>query len=457
MVKVSVIVPVYNGVAYIRECMDSILAQTLKEIEIIPVDAGSTDGTLETLKSYAQQDSRVKLISSDKKSMGYQTNLGIQAASGETIGFCEADDYLAPTMLQSLYIIINKYCLDFVKSDFDMFMDGHTRFFLNYSILGSKYSHLYHKVLCPAEYPELIGRDVNMWNGIYKREFLLDHHILLNETPKAAFQDVGFILQTIALGKRMMYVQEDANRYRRDNVNSSVYDQKSLLFVVWEFEYVYEMLKKRKIEDQRFLMAVWERFLGVFCGFYERLPEISDFTEEIHRAIEKFQQLLLKLYDELNRETQTFLSPDSLLNLRLLGENRESFHIYRKEWAKVRESQLKEFYDLVRKYEKAVIFGAGEHGTSCYAMLRSNGHDGVLCFCDNNPNLWEKERMGLKICSAEKVMEEDKGEFLYVIANAEHGREIYEQLRSLGVEESHICNAVSVIPHNAFEIKIKKE
>ena len=51
MVKVSVIVPVYNGVAYIRECMDSILAQTLKEIEIIPVDKGSTDGTLEPLKS----------------------------------------------------------------------------------------------------------------------------------------------------------------------------------------------------------------------------------------------------------------------------------------------------------------------------------------------------------------------------------------------------------------------
>lgn len=91
MIKVSVIVPVLNGISYINECMDSLISQTLKEMEILVIDAGSTDGTLEILEEYVQKDSRVRLLHSDQKSMGHQTNMGIQAASGEYIGFCKAD------------------------------------------------------------------------------------------------------------------------------------------------------------------------------------------------------------------------------------------------------------------------------------------------------------------------------------------------------------------------------
>ena len=102
MAKVSVIIPVLNGAEYIRECMDSIVGQTLSDIEIIPVDAGSTDGTLEILKEYAKKDTRIKLLTADKKSMGYQYNIGIAAAEGEYVGFCESDDYISETMYEKL-------------------------------------------------------------------------------------------------------------------------------------------------------------------------------------------------------------------------------------------------------------------------------------------------------------------------------------------------------------------
>ncbi|ELZ6270419.1 glycosyltransferase family 2 protein, partial [Campylobacter coli] len=90
--KVSVVVPSLNSIKYIHECIDSILNQTLKDIEIICVDAGSTDGTLEVLREYEKNDERLKVIVSDKKSYGYQINLGIKEAKGEYLGIVESDD-----------------------------------------------------------------------------------------------------------------------------------------------------------------------------------------------------------------------------------------------------------------------------------------------------------------------------------------------------------------------------
>ena len=94
MAEISIIIPVLNGAAYIRECLDSITEQTFSDIEIIPVDGGSTDGTVEIIEEYVTKDTRIKLLHSKKRSMGYQYNLGISAAKGRYIGFCESDDYV---------------------------------------------------------------------------------------------------------------------------------------------------------------------------------------------------------------------------------------------------------------------------------------------------------------------------------------------------------------------------
>ena len=77
MIKVSVIMPSLNVIKYIKPCMDSVVGQTMREMEILAVDAGSTDGTLEALKEYEMRDERVRVVNSDKRSYGYQMNLGI--------------------------------------------------------------------------------------------------------------------------------------------------------------------------------------------------------------------------------------------------------------------------------------------------------------------------------------------------------------------------------------------
>ena len=102
MPKVSVIMPSLNVVQYIQECMESVVRQTLSDIEIICVDAGSTDGTLEILQEFAKKDQRMSIIVSDKKSYGYQMNLGLKAAKGEYIGIVETDDFIEPNMYEDL-------------------------------------------------------------------------------------------------------------------------------------------------------------------------------------------------------------------------------------------------------------------------------------------------------------------------------------------------------------------
>ena len=118
----SVILPSLNVVNYIEECLDSVTGQTLEELEILCIDAGSTDGTLEILQKYADKDKRIRLIHSDKKSYGYQINLGIDQASGEYMGIVETDDYIEPKMYEELYQTASEENLDYVKAGFDVFV-----------------------------------------------------------------------------------------------------------------------------------------------------------------------------------------------------------------------------------------------------------------------------------------------------------------------------------------------
>lgn len=121
--KISVILPSLNVKQYIEQCIESVLNQTLEDIEIICVDAGSDDGTLEILKKYSELDSRIKLIHSDIKSYGHQLNLAIEQSKGEYIGIVETDDYIDENMYEVLYDLTDNGVVDISKVNFYHFYD----------------------------------------------------------------------------------------------------------------------------------------------------------------------------------------------------------------------------------------------------------------------------------------------------------------------------------------------
>ena len=97
MAKVSVIIPVYNVEPYLKQCMDSVVGQTLKDIEIICVDDGSTDGSLDILKEYATEDSRIQIIEQKNAGAGAARNNGMRHATGKYLSFLDSDDFFEPT------------------------------------------------------------------------------------------------------------------------------------------------------------------------------------------------------------------------------------------------------------------------------------------------------------------------------------------------------------------------
>lgn len=121
MIKVSVIIPVYNKEAYLEEMLNSVVNQTLREIEIICVDDGSTDHSLAVLKEYAKQDERIKILQQNNSGPGPARNLGMKNASGEYLVFMDSDDVFELDMLENLYDLAKKDDLDVAVCRCDLF------------------------------------------------------------------------------------------------------------------------------------------------------------------------------------------------------------------------------------------------------------------------------------------------------------------------------------------------
>lgn len=242
MVKLSIILPSLNVREYIEECLQSVCEQELKEVEIICVDAGSTDGTLEIIERFSKQDKRIKVIHSERKSYGHQMNLGISESAGEYIGIVETDDYVRPEMFKNLYEIAKKNALDFIKADFYRF---------NHNELGEEVLYLnkltddvsyYNRIINPRKEKKVFNFVMNTWSGIYNREFLIKNNIQHNETPGASYQDTDFWFQTFSLAERVYFVDKPYYMNRRDNPNSSVYSNKKIYAFCDEYEYIYSKL-----------------------------------------------------------------------------------------------------------------------------------------------------------------------------------------------------------------------
>lgn len=437
-IKVSIVLISYNVSRYIRECMESIVNQTLKEIEIICVDACSTDGTREVIQEYIQRDSRIRLLDDTKKSCGYSYNLGIQQARGMYVGFLETDDYVRSDMFERLYDLAEENQLDYVKANHIPFVnvdDGY-RYYEEERIFAWNET-LYNRVIEPFYYPEIIGPDHCMWNGIYRADFLLQNGIRLNETQGPSYQDHGFQWQTICTAKKAMYIDEGLYFYRKDNEAASMKKASGIVKDFYEYMFIKEYLQKRRDITREHWWAYFGKMVWSvhsWCSnllvMGRKLPEEAD--EILLEYIKEFQEGFVKGYI-----TPVKLGFDLYWEVLTLIKSKEIY--LNNMFEKVHD--ILDYQDNIIKWckqgEKVIIISAGNCGKRFYSLMKRKGMDNVYAFADNNPNLAGKSLFGKKVFSVEKVCVEFPN-FFYIIANHDHYMDLLRQLKKNGIPEKNI-------------------
>jgi len=288
--RVSIIIPTYNVETYLKECLDSVANQTLRDIEIICVNDGSTDDSLSILEDYQRKDDRIKIISKPNAGYGHTMNVGFDAATGEYIGIVEPDDYVELDMYETLYNEAIKNDVDLIKADFYRFTDSGENINKTYEKVARKDSN-YNRVINPQNELEVFRFIMNTWTGIYKRDFIEKYKIRHNETPGASFQDNGLWFQSLAYASRTYFINKPFYMNRRDNEGSSVHDKGKVFAMCKEHDFMRDILDnspklKENPEFKEKLVYVYQR--KRFGSYIFTLNRIG--PEFYEMFLEKFQE-----------------------------------------------------------------------------------------------------------------------------------------------------------------------
>ena len=207
MVTLSVIVPVYNTEKYLKECLDSIINQTFRDIEIICVNDGSTDKSLEILKEYALKDNRIKVITQGNKGQSVARNIGLNNASGKYITFIDSDDYLD---FNTYKIVLSDIeYVDIVCFGAKVFGNKNTRQKLN----DDKYYQIKYNGITEINDEIRFETDCSVCNKIFKQEILKRYNI--NFPIGIHYEDAEFFFKYINVVNKAKFINEYFYHYRR--------------------------------------------------------------------------------------------------------------------------------------------------------------------------------------------------------------------------------------------------
>lgn len=260
MPKVSVLVPIFNVEKFLRECLDSVVNQTLRDIEIICINDGSTDSSLEIIKEYAAKDPRIVVIDKANSGYGDSMNRGMEAATGKYIGIVESDDWAEDDMFEKLYELAEKNDADVVKSNFYAYFTDPRKRRINGEIVQLVHPAQVGRVVDVTAEPDIFFQRPAIWSGIYKRQFLLENQIDFLPTPGASYQDTAFGFKVWASVKRAVFTDDAFLHYRMDNENSSVTSPGKAMCVAEEYASIEEFLRQKAMFDKLrpfFYIAKW--------------------------------------------------------------------------------------------------------------------------------------------------------------------------------------------------------
>lgn len=261
MPKVSVIVPVYNVEKYIEKCLDSLVNQTLEEIEIIIVNDGTKDNSMKIVKDFKEKYPQ-KIVYLEKENGGLSDarNYGIPYAKGEYIAFLDSDDYIEKDTYEKMYELAKKESSDMVECDFYWEYPNKTKI---------DTGEVYHNKKEMAEKVRVVA-----WNKLIKREILEKAKI---EFPKGyRYEDVEFTYKLIPYLEKVSFLKEPCIHYiqRENSISNSQNERTKEIFDV--LEHVIDYYKEKKIYDkyEEQIEYIYTRYL--LCSSLLRIVKVND-------------------------------------------------------------------------------------------------------------------------------------------------------------------------------------
>ena len=315
MTKVSIIIHVYNAEKYLGKCLESLLSQTLQEMEIICVDDGSSDGSPEILKRFQERDGRVRILTQENQYAGAARNNGMKEAQGEYLLFLDADDFFENTLLEKVYNQGKKMEADIVLFGAKQYNDK--------TGIVSPASWYFKRDALPRENP-FSGKTENTdvfaivtpapWTKLFRREFVEKQGLSFQGLQNS--NDVYFVLTALALAEKITYVDEELVFYRV-GMKGSLQGSKSLHpdCFIEAYAGVYHELQRRGIYER-----YEEGFMNILLsGCAHNLRTVTDW--ELRRRIcermaePEFAEMgLMERREEYFRRKEDFVFVNGILN-----------------------------------------------------------------------------------------------------------------------------------------------
>lgn len=420
MRSLSVIVPVFNGEKYLRSCLESLINQSYKEIEIVCVNDGSIDDTLSILDEFKKNDERITIVDKTNEGYGKAVNEGVKIASGDYIAIVESDDQVLPDMYEKLMNAAYVSRADIVRCGFTRLYTIYEQDFEQYEDVCCGIRELYDRNLSFVSEPEIIRTHKATWCAIYNRNFLIKNDIWHNETPGASFQDNGFWFMTLMTATKIYNIDEPGYRYRMDNLDASTYSKDKSLTMIREYDW---------IKNQLISKSMWETCKGAY--YWARLTAlrnewkrvISDDREEIARQIRA--DLIEMSHEEID---------SSLFDEEMKKELFELF-LHPKAFSKFySDSNDRIKKTLINNGNHLFIYGAGVWGRKCLDFLRQYGRLEIpLSFMVSDlSEITERVIAGTPIFQVDdKRIEKENARIITAVSEAKYP-EIITQLKKNG-------------------------
>ena len=297
-IKVSVIIPIYNVEKYLKECLDSVVNQTLKDIEIILINDGSTDSSLSICQEYAKNDDRIIILTQKNQVPEIARNKGIELATGDYLSIIDSDDYFDLQMLEKLYQKAEDENLDITICRTQLINDKNKKisdmeYSINNEYLPNKEIFNY-KDFTKFIFNFCIGWS---WDKLYKREFVIENNLKFQNLRST--NDLLFVFLSLVLADRISILDDIliTHRYNRKNQLSETREQAPFCFI----EAIYALQKE--LENKNIYLEVEQSFINFvveFCSWQ---------TGTLNRLLAKRVKKKLKL--ETFKKLKIFEKQDS--------------------------------------------------------------------------------------------------------------------------------------------------